>query len=124
MLVLPVGVILFLHFFGENRMKVPVLHSLADCEIRRETYFFLTGLVATNHQKNQLARINKRIASKQMVLDTAQGGCLSDTLALLMIDKRSDLRGSYALEHADINRFFMEMDILLMVENYGEEVSR
>jgi len=123
-LILPVGIVLFLHTFGENKMEIPVLASLDDCEVKKGTHLLLTGLARTNNQKNQLARINKRITSKRMNIDTAQGKCFSDTLALLLIDQQSNLRGMYELEHNDINRFFAELDILLMVENYGKGVSR
>ena len=105
-------------------MEIPVLSSLSDCEVKKGTHLLLTGVVTTNTQKNQLARIRKRLRSTRVVLDTAYGACFSDTLALLMIDRKSDLRGTYELEHSDINRFFAELDILLMVENYGEGVSR
>jgi len=123
-IVLPLGVIIFLHTFGDNRMEIPVLSSLADCEVKKGTHVLLTGVATTNTQKNQLARVNKRLRSTLVELDTARGECFSDTLALLMIDRKSDLRGTYELEHSDINRFFAELDILLMVENYGEGVSR
>ena len=105
-------------------MDIPVLSSLENCNIKKGTHLLLSGEATSNAQKNQLARINKRLASKQMVLDNADNECFSDSLALLLIDQRSDLRGVYELEHNDINRFFAELDILLMTENYGKGVSR
>lgn len=123
-LILPVGIVLFLHTFGENKMEIPVLSSLDDCDIKSGTHLILSGVVSTNSQKNQLARINKRISTKQVDFRAAEAECFSDTLALLLVDQQADLRGTYQLEHNDINRFFAELDILLMTENYGKGVSR
>ena len=123
-LVLPVGIVLFLHTFGDNKMEIPVLSSLDNCGVKKGTRLLMTGLAETNIHENQLARIKKKIASKRIELDFAAGECFSDTLALLLVDQRSNLRGTYELEHNDINRFFAELDILLMIENYGKGVSR
>lgn len=123
-LTLPVGIVLFLHAFGDNKMEIPILASLADCEVKKGAYSFISGRAETSNQKNQLARIKKRLASKRMHIDSVKGKCFQDTLALLLIDERANLRGVYELEHNDINRFFAELDILLMSKNYDKEDSK
>lgn len=124
LLVLPVGIVFFLHSFGENKMEIPVLSSLKECGVEKSTHLLVTGTPVVSAEKNQLDRIRKRTASKQIELSLASGACFSDTLALLLIDQQSNLRGTYELAHNDINRFFAELDILLMIENYGKGVYR
>lgn len=123
-LALPLGMVFFLHFFGSNRMDVPILASLKDCESSKNVKVVLSGAPFSNDQKNQLTRIDKRLASKGLTLDKGDQSCYSDSLAVLLIDSKTNLRGSYWLEQNDVNRFFAELDIVLLIENYGKEVSR
>ena len=123
-LALPLGIVFFLHFFGTNRMDVPILTSLTHCELSRNVKVVLSGSVFSNDQNNQLARIEKNLTRKGMTLDSGNSACYSDSLAILLIDSNADLRGAYWVERTDVNRFFAELDIVLLTENYGKGVSR
>ena len=123
-LALPLGMVFFLHFFGTNRMDVPILVSLKDCESSKNVKVVLSGTPASNDQKNQLSRIDKRLVSKGLALSIGDQSCYSDSLAILLIDSEANLRGSYFIEQNDMNRFFAELDIVLLMENYGKGVSR
>ncbi|MCP4456648.1 MAG: hypothetical protein GY816_01270 [Cytophagales bacterium] len=123
-LLIPVGAVIVNVFFGEQKTKVPIVASLEDCEIRKETHLLLTGNSNLKNHKYQLTRVYDKILERGVELDTVTGSCFADTLALLLIDGRSDLRGVYKVEQRDINRLFNELDVLLMIENYGKGVSR
>lgn len=123
-LFIPVGLLLVLHFFGENRMEIPTLGTYNDCGLSNELLLVQSGSAQSNLERNQLIRLEKKLTSKNLVLDVSPKACLGDTLAILLFDKRHQLRGSYLLEQSDINRLFAELDILLMNESYGEGVSR
>ena len=122
-LLLPAGILLFLHFFGQNKLDVPVYDEVT-CKINGRTKVVLTGIVETNINRNQKNRLVKKLESKGLKLDTTDYNCLPDSLSLILIDKKNFLRGSYDLNHKDIGRFFAELDIVLLNDNYGEGVSR
>jgi len=124
-LIIPVGLLLVLHFFGENRMEIPVLGSMQSCDLPDgQVNVLMSGDSLTNLQRNQLQRVSKTLKAKGLLLNNEPRACLGDTLAILIVDMQGQLRGTYALEQTDINRMFMELDILLMNEQYGEGVSR
>lgn len=124
-LIIPVGLLLVLHFFGENRMEIPVLGSMETCELEKgQVHVLMSGEALTNPERNQLQRVGKTLVAKGLTLDGSPRTCLGDSLAILIVDMRQQLRGTYILEQTDINRLFMELDILLMNERYGEGVSR
>jgi len=124
-LIIPVGLLLVLHFFGENRMEIPVLGTMQSCRLQQgKIHVLMSGDSLTNPQRNQLQRIDKTLKSKGLMLDQSPRSCLGDSLAIFIVDKEQQLRGSYELEQTDINRMFMELDILLMNEQYGEGISR
>lgn len=123
-LFIPVGLLLVLHFFGENRMEIPNLGVFENCGLPNKLTIIQTGESENNLERNQLLRINKKLSSKNMEMDVTPRNCLGDTLAILLFDKKHQLRGSYYLEQSDINRLFAELDILIMNDSYGEGVSR
>ena len=123
-LLIPVGLLLVLHFFGENRMEIPIMRVVSNCGLHDQLTVVQSGVPVNNLERNQLIRVNKKLASKNLPLDATVRECLGDTLAILLFDKKHQLRGSYYLEQADINRLFAELDILIMNESYGEGVSR
>jgi hypothetical protein len=123
-LFIPVGLLLVLHFFGKNRMEVPNMGLIEDCDLPNQLVIIQSGIPENNLQKNQLLRINKNLSFKGLVLNTETRSCMGDTISILLIDKEHQLRGAYYLDQAEINRFFAELDILLMNESYGEGVSR
>lgn len=125
-LLIPISILLVLHFFGENRMVVEMNVSLKDCNLKNEsvTIHLSKSSDLEISERNQLSRVEKTLSRKRVSFDDGVYPCFGDTLALLMIDKKNNLRGSYVLEHSDINRLFVELDIIMLQEIYGEEVSR
>ena len=123
-LFIPVGLLLVLHFFGENRMDIPKLAVIDNCGLPNVMTVIQSGEVVNNLERNQLLRVNKKLASRNLEVDKSAWSCVGDTLAILLFDKRHQLRGAYKLEQSDVNRLFAELDILIINENYGEGVSR
>lgn len=126
-LAIPVILLLTLHFFGENRMSVETNTPLKNCGLRNsEVSVHLSSplLLKTIEEKNQLARVLKALDKKKIAFDSSDYPCFGDTLSLLMVDDENNLRGSYYLEHSDINRLFVELDIVKLQSSYGREVSR
>ena len=100
------------------------MRSLENCDFYGTVKVVISGTTYSNDHKNELARINKKLASQGMSIDKGDQACFSDSLAVLLIDSKMNLRGAYSLEQGEINRFFAELDIVLLIENYGKGVSR
>lgn len=123
-LLIPVGLLLVLHFFGENRMDVQVMQSLKSCDLPDGTKVLLGGFDLDASKTNQLTRIEKMLEKKKVEILKANSECFTDTVAIYLVDKHQNLRGSYLLEQNEVNRLFAELDIVVMQDNYGESVSR
>jgi hypothetical protein len=105
-------------------MEIPNLGVIENCELPNELVVLQSGKTTDNNQRNQLLRIVKKLDDKGLSLDNGLRPCLGDTLAILLVDRAHQLRGAYKLDQAEMNRFFAELDILLMNEKYGEGISR
>ena len=124
-LAIPVVLLLVLHFFGRNEMSVPVLQELASiCESDGEITVVMTGAINETSVSNQLKRVERGLERKGLTLASTGITCFRDTTALHLIDSQSRLRGSYLLEQHEVNRLFVELDIVREQESYGREVSR
>ncbi len=105
-------------------MDVQVMQSLKSCDLPDGTKVLLGGSDLDVSQTNQVTRIEKVLQKRRIEILKANPECFSDTVALYLIDKKQNLRGSYLLEQNEVNRLFAELDIVLMQDNYGESVSR
>lgn len=124
-LLIPVVLLLLLRLFGENQMEVPILDDLTECKVDvRSTSVFLVGGDFSNAQKNQIKRLKNDLKDRSIVLRSAENSCFADTTAVYLLDTKKRLRGAYRLEQNEVNRLFVELDIIRLNENYGQGVSR
>jgi len=124
-LLIPVVLLLVLRIFGENQMEVPIVDDLAECKIDvRSTSVFLVGKDFSNAQKNQIKRLKNDLKDRSIVLQNADNPCFTDTTAVYLLDTKKRLRGAYRLEQNEVNRLFVELDIIRLNENHGQGVSR
>jgi hypothetical protein len=124
-LLIPVALVLLLRIFGENRMEVPVLQTISDCSLEiPTTAVFLTGKAGSTAQMNQLKRLKKQLDERNISLFEKPRPCLGDSLAILLIDGERKLRGRYHLEHKEVNRLLVELDIVRLNEKNNSGVSR
>jgi len=106
-------------------MDVRVISSLDDCSFSSgNVRVYLTGNGFSTGQQNQIKRLERQLGDKHVDFVTGHDTCLSDTAALLLIDSKNQLRGTYALEQLEVNRLLVELDIVYLNENYDQGVSR
>lgn len=105
-------------------MDVEMKKPLTSCDLNSITNVMLGGQGFSVAQLNQISRVEKVMKKKRLELVDAPLDCFTDSVAVYLVDKKNNLRGSYLLEQGDINRLFVELDIVLMQDNYGEPVSR
>lgn len=107
-------------------MVVETSVPLENCDLANEkvTVHLSQGQLMEMDERNQLSRVERILKRKKLVIDETDYPCFGDTLGLLIIDKENNLRGSYLLEHSDISRLFVELDIIILQESYGKGVSR
>ena len=122
-LAIPVVLLLVLHFFGRNEMRVE-MKSEIDCDFSSETQVILNGEVSGNEGINQMSRVTRSLDRKNVQLKQISDSCLGDSTALHLVDRDNFLRGSYNLNQLDVNRLFVELDIIRQQDAYGREVSR
>ena len=124
LILFPIAILLTLHFFGENKLEVDSLGSLDGCIEVKHTSVILRGIDLQVPEQNQVTRIERTLERKNLVLISSREQCLGDSTAVYLVDKEKILRGAYNLEQGDVNRLFVELDIVLMNDNYGESISR
>jgi hypothetical protein len=119
---IPVLWYLFLQLFGDNRFELPVISVLEDCKGQGTVLLMRTKGLDTKKQ-NELNRVFQVLERKQLVFDSLST-CRFDNAEIVLVDKKRQVRGEYSLERRDVDRFFTELDILMLVENYGEGIRR
>lgn len=122
-LAIPVAMLLVLHFFGRNEMKVEIMRPIS-CVGVDEVRVVLNNPVKEKEAQNQLNRVIRSLAKRRTRFDTLRDTCLGDTIAFHLIDRSNMLRGSYEVNQKDVNRLFIELDIIRQHDAYGREVSR
>jgi hypothetical protein len=119
---IPVLWYLFLQLFGDNRFQLPVISVLGDCKGQGTVLLLKTNDLDIK-QQNELNRVFQVLEKKQLRFDTLST-CGFEKAEIVLVDKKRQVRGEYQLERRDVDRFFTELDILMLVENYGEGIRR
>lgn len=105
-------------------MEVSVLQRVQCSENSKTLVYLVNSEPFDKSQVNQIRRVERTLDRKGMEMDSLPLDCLGDSIAFHLIDRDRNLRGSYLLTQQDINRLFVELDIVLLQDNYGREVSR
>ena len=125
--ILPVAWYLFLQFFGKNEFRIVPFSEIGDCDNKTEFAVYIHNKSINNQEEIFFDRLKYRtnkLAIPVYETDKLFFECVNYKNTDFLLADKGKIWGIYSLSREDLDRFFIEVDILRIQNNRDKYIKK